>query len=450
MTVSMEETARWLGADSYATSNAIVTGWSTDTRTIQAGDLYFALRGPNHDGHDYTAQAIGKGAIAAVVDHPIPDVDRLLIVDDTLAALQRLAHQARIARDLDVIAVTGSAGKTTTKDVVAQLLSVRFPVGKTVGNFNNHIGVPLSILRLPDEARFAVLEMGMNHAGEIRDLCAIACPRVGVVTNVGYAHVEFFESIEGVAAAKRELIDSLPPDGIAILNADDERVFAFRRHHKGRTITYGISPQADIRATEIRDLTDGARFIHDGLEFHTPLSGLHGVLNTLAGIATADAYGIQAKELVEAARFIPQGKMRGERVERNGIIIINDSYNANPEAARGMLDVLAATAARRRIAVLGEMLELGAMSEALHRSVGAHAAKLPLDLFVGVRGAAHAMLEEAVSAGMPAAKTLFFQDAAEAGRALKELARPGDAVLFKGSRGVRVELALEKMLEGRD
>ena len=201
--------------------------------------------------------------------------------------------------------MTGSAGKTTTKDVIAQLLSVRAPVGKTVGNLNNHIGVPLSLLRIPDQCRVAVLEMGMNHAGEIRELATIARPRVGVVTNVGYAHVEFFRSIDGVAAAKRELIEALPVSGTAVLNAEDARVRRFAAIHVGRSITYGFGDDATVRAEDVELLATGTRFRCSGSTFETPLTGRHGVLNALAGIATAGVFGIKPAELTEAARTIP-------------------------------------------------------------------------------------------------------------------------------------------------
>src|SRR5713101_6028360 len=206
----------------------VISGWSVDTRTLAPGDLYFALRGPSHDGHDYVEQAIQKGAAGVVVDHPIEGVRNAMVVADTLRALQSMARSARVQWGGQVIGVTGSAGKTTTKDAIAHLLSAEMKVGKTIGNLNNHVGVPLSILRLPEECRVAILEMGMNHAGEIRALAEIACPNVGVVTNVGYAHTEYFDNIEGVALAKRELIEALPADGVAVLNADDSRVVEFR------------------------------------------------------------------------------------------------------------------------------------------------------------------------------------------------------------------------------
>src|ERR1039458_4196565 len=230
MTLNLQEVARAMRAAGRA-PNIPVAGWSVDTRTQNPGDVYFALHGPNHDGHAFLAAAAEKGASAVVVDRPGGLADGELLVSDTLRALQELGAWARRQWGQTVIGVTGSAGKTTTKDAIAHLLEAEFPVGRTVGNFNNHVGVPISILRLPDGCRAAALEMGMNHAGEIRELAAMAAPQIGVVTNVGYAHVEFFDSIEGVAAAKRELIEALPADGVAVLNADDARVARFREVH---------------------------------------------------------------------------------------------------------------------------------------------------------------------------------------------------------------------------
>jgi len=417
------------------------SGWSVDSRTQQPGDVYFALRGPNHDGHDYAAAAARNGTAAVVVDHPLGLPDEL-VVEDTLRALQRLASWARTQWGGKVIGVTGSAGKTTTKDAIAHLLSAELPVGRTIGNLNNHVGVPLSILRLPDDSRAAVLEMGMNHAGEIRTLAAIAKPDIGVVTNVGYAHVEFFDSIEGVAAAKRELIESLPPDGIAVLNADDERVARFRDVHRGRTVTFGFSKSADVCAESVFYHTEGARFRALGVDFETAVTGRHAIMNLLAAIAVAHVFGIAPERLREPVRTFAVGKMRGERLEHHGIVIWNDCYNSNPEAAQSMVDVLRETPAQKRIAVLGEMLELGHASRELHRQLGRYASQHGVDLVIGVRGDARFMVEAASE--KTAAR--FFNSPPEAGEFARQEAHAGDAILFKGSRGVKVEQALERFL----
>ena len=422
-----------------------VTGWSVDTRTQNPGDVFFALRGPNFDGHDFVAAALDKGAAAAIVERSTGKAGEL-VVSDSLAALQRLAAWARREWGGKVVGVTGSAGKTTTKDAIAHLLSVEMPVGKTVGNLNNHVGVPLSVLRLPDESRVAVLEMGMNHAGEIRDLAKIARPDIGVVTNVGFAHAESFDSIDGVAAAKRELIEALPPEGVAVLNADDPRVRRFSETHPGRAVTFGFSESASVRAEALEQLGGVMRFRVCGIDFETALPGRHAVMNLLAGIAVAGVLGIEPAKLTAAVRSFTAGKMRGERLERNGVVIWNDCYNSNPEAARAMLDVLRETPAQRRIAVLGEMLELGRTSPQLHEQVGRYAVGRGIDFLIGVRGDARSMIDAAVGAGLPESAAIFFEDAGDAGAWVRQTARPGDAVLFKGSRGVKVERALERLL----
>jgi UDP-N-acetylmuramoyl-tripeptide--D-alanyl-D-alanine ligase len=466
MTLNLQEVARAIGAGSQPPPLE-VAGWSVDTRTQIPGDVYFALRGPNHDGHDFLPAAAEKGASAVVVERgsaavgrPLPDgrgSDRSpdreggvvspieLLVPDTERALQDLASWAREKWGGLVVGVTGSAGKTTTKDAIAHLLETELPTGKTNGNFNNHVGVPLSLLRLPDACRVGVIELGMNHAGEIRRLAGIAKPNVGVVTNVGYAHVEFFDSIEGIAAAKRELIEGLPPDGVAVLNADDQRVSRFGEAHPGRSVTFGFSEAADVRAENLQHAAAGSRFRALGVDFESAMSGRHAVMNLLAAIAVAHVFEISAERLRPAVASFTVGNMRGRRTLHQGIVIWNDCYNSNPEAAQSMLDVLAETPAVRRIAVLGEMLELGLSSDELHRQVGHYAGRYAagrrVDLLIGVRGAARAMVEAARQAGVEAE---FFEDPADAGDRARQVARPGDAVLFKGSRGVRVEEALER------
>ncbi len=431
-------------------SEVEVTGWSVDSRTIQPGDLFFALRGPNHDGNAYVGEVFQKGAVAVVADRAVeaPGGHRnILQVEDSLRALQKVAGCARKTWSGDLVAVTGSAGKTTTKEIIAALLNTGMKAAKSEGNLNNHVGVPLSLLRLPDDARVGVIEVGMNHAGEIRELAAIARPQIGVVTNVGYAHIEFFDSIDGIAAAKRELIESLEPDGTAVLNADDPRVSKFP--FAGRRVLYGQSADADVRAEAVEYSLEGASFRVGDTKFTTRMTGRHSVSNILAGIAVAGLYGIQPARLTCAVASLAPGKMRGERFQRGGVLVYNDCYNSNPDAVRAMLDVLADTPAKRRIAVLGEMLELGQWAEPLHRDVGSYAVDRGINVLVGVRGAACCTLDAATRAGLRAGAAFFFEDPAEAGRHLASFAQEGDAILFKGSRGVHVERALEEFLNGR-
>lgn len=439
------------GCDASVDPETLLTSYSFDTRSLQPGALFFALQGPEQDGHDHVATAFERGALAAVVERSVDHPGAQLIVGDTLLALQQLARAARerwgnvAARR--VVGITGSAGKTTTKEAIAAILSTSLRVGKTSGNFNNHIGVPLSILELPEDAAVAVLEIGMNHPGEIRDLAAIARPHIGVVTNIGTAHIESFDSIDAIAIAKRELIEALPADGIAILNSDDARVRAFAATHPGRSILYGTSEGSEVRATGIDWHADGCDFTLEGVgRYHCPLAARGGLMTALAALATARAFDLDLAGLKDAVAALQPPKMRLQRIERNGMLIWDDCYNSNPEAACMMLDLLAVTPASRRIAVLGEMRELGTWSEELHREVGRHAVQCEVSVLVGIRGAARHLVDAARDAGLSADAAYFFDEPQAAGQLLKTLARPGDSILFKGSRGTRVELALEEFL----
>lgn len=449
MIMPLSQVAHWLNVPTPST-DVTITGWSIDTRTLAPGDLFFALRGPNHDGHDHVAVAFAAGAAAAVVERSLPG--RTLQVADTQSALERLATAARerwmaAAPSRTVIGVTGSAGKTSTKEVISTLLSAHFETSRTTGNFNNHIGLPLSVLRISDTAHAAVLEMGMNHAGELRHLAQIAAPEIGVVTNVGTAHIEnFANGIDGIAAAKRELVECLTVTGVAVLNADDPRVAGFGSAFAGRAITFGLSEAADVRATNVELGLDEARFQVGPTQFTTTLTGRHSVRNVLAGIAVGQTWGIAPERMVEAVRSLRPAAMRGERFWHRGALIFNDCYNSNPDAARAMLDVLRDSPAERRIAVLGEMLELGSWTEPLHRDVGTYVAAQGIPVLIGIRGAARQMVEAAKLAGLSDRTAFFFETPEEAGDFVRSMVKPGDAVLFKGSRGTRVERALERVV----
>jgi len=450
MKLRLSQAAEFLGLSPGP--GGVVTGWSVDSRTLRPGDLFFALRGPNHNGHAYIEEVFRKGAVAVVVDQEIhggaaPE-GRVLRVADAFQGLRQLAARARQSWGGRVVAVTGSAGKTTTKDIIADMLAGSYRTAKNEGNLNNEVGLPLSLLRIEDAAEIAVLEMGMNHAGEIRRLAEIARPETGVVTNVGWAHIESFDSIEGIAAAKRELIEELPGSGTAVLNADDPRVREFAKHTRARAVTYGQAADAEVRAQDIEYAAEGTKFRVGAARFETPLAGRHSVSNFLAGIATAGVFGIAPEKLTEKVfRFTP-AKMRGERFHHEGVLVYNDCYNSNPDAVRAMLDVLRDTPARKRIAVLGEMLELGREAETLHRGIGRFAVEQGIDAVIGIRGAARFMVEEAMNAGMSDSAAIFFDTPEQAGEFVHEYAQPGDAVLFKGSRGVQVEKALDGAFNG--
>jgi UDP-N-acetylmuramoyl-tripeptide--D-alanyl-D-alanine ligase len=423
-------------------------GYSIDSRTVGPGQLFFAVKGERLDGHDFVESALGRGAVAAVVRRDqlrrYPKQTRLLAVEDTLVALQTLAMAVRKVWGKPLIGVTGSMGKTTTKEAIAHVLSARFRVLKSEGNFN-HFGLPLMLLKLEPEHDVAVIEMGMSHAGEIRALAKIAQPETGVVTNVAPVHLEFFDSVAGIARAKYELVESLPAGGTAVLNADDEYVSQFGRDFKGKVVMYGTRATADVRAENVRNRgAEGSEFdvVIGSVREHAtlPLVGEHNILNALAAVAVGLERGLKPSEAVGALADLAPADKRGEVLRLGNITVINDCYNCNPKALNAMVDALAAMAARRRIVVAGAMLELGPAGEELHRQVGRHIAEKKIDVLLGVKGPAEAMVEAARQAGTRAE---FVATPEEAGEWLAREARDGDAVLMKASRGVKLEKALE-------
>ncbi|MGA8764741.1 MAG: UDP-N-acetylmuramoyl-tripeptide--D-alanyl-D-alanine ligase [Candidatus Sulfotelmatobacter sp.] len=462
MKLALGRIAEFLAAGVRCSPDAIAQGYSIDSRTVRTGELFFAVKGERLDGHDFVAQAFDKGALAAVVRQDqlgrYPVSAQLLAVDDTLGALQTLATAVRKLWAKPLVAVTGSAGKTTTKEAIAHVLSARWRVLKSEGNFNNHFGLPLMLLKLEPEHDVAVIELGMSHAGEIRALARIAQPEIGVVTNVGSVHLEFFDSVAAIARAKYELIESLPPGGTAVLNADDEYVSQFGRDFKGKVVLYGTRATADVRAENIHSCgAQGSEFdvVVGSLRAHAklPLVGKHNILNSLAAIAVGLERGLTLAESIGGlATMVPADK-RGEVLQLGNITVINDCYNSNPKALEAMVDALAAMPAKRRIVVAGEMLELGPAGEEMHRTAGQHvaekkrAAEQEIDVLLGVRGLAQAMVDGALRAGIRAE---FADTPDQAGRWLAREARDGDVILLKASRGVKLEKALEvwKALRG--
>src|SRR5258706_391709 len=449
MKLPLSRIAEFTSAMGEYDTHAIAQGYSIDSRTVRSGDLFFAVKGERLDGHDFVEQAIGKGAVAAVVRKDqlsrYPAKTGLLAVDDTLVALQTLATAVRKLWGKTAIAITGSMGKTTTKEAMAHLLSARHPAHRSKGNFNNHFGLPLGLLTLEPEYDVAVIEMGMSHVGEIAALARIAQPNEGVVTSVGPVHLEFFDSVAGIARAKYELIEALPHGGTAVLNGDDRYVCQFGRDFKGRVILFGLKPTADVRAENIEALgTEGTRFdlVYQELRqlVRSPLLGTHNVYNVLAAAAVALEHGITPSEIAASLPALEPADKRGQVVQLGNITILNDCYNSSPKALMAAADTLSAMPARRRIVVAGEMLELGATGEQLHRECGSYIAGKKLDFLPGVRGMAKPMVEAALEAGM---KAEFVATPEEAGDWLARETREGDVVLLKASRGVKLEKALE-------
>ena len=460
----LSRVAEFVSASGEFDPQAVAAGYSIDSRTIQPGQLFFAVKGERLDGHDFVPQALQQGAIAAVVckDHlarcsgktfpgregaqPRLCSSQLLAVEDTLLALQTLATAVRRLWNKPVVGVTGSVGKTTTKEAIAHVLSTRYRVLKSEGNFNNHFGLPLMLLKLEPEHDIAVIEMGMSHAGEITALAKIAQPETGVVTSVAPVHLEFFNSIADIARAKYELIAALPAGGTAVLNADDQYVSQFGRDFQGKVICYGFAAAADVRAANIQERGAlGSTFDLLVEQYRTPatlpLVGRHNVSNALAAVAVGIERGLTPSEAVAALATLKQADKRGQVLQLGNITVINDCYNSNPKALNAMVDALAGMPAKRRIVVAGEMLELGPTAEQLHRQSGRHMADKKIDALLGVRGLAQPMVDEANQAGMRAE---FVATPEEAGEWLAREAKDGDVVLLKASRGVKLEKALEK------
>jgi UDP-N-acetylmuramoyl-tripeptide--D-alanyl-D-alanine ligase len=454
--LKLGQIADWIHAEGEFDTNAVAVGYSIDSRTIAAGELFFGVKGDRVDGHDYVEAALNDGAVAAVVSMrwlkpELVDEAKLLRVPDegpgcVLQSMQRLANQVRRKWGRRIIGVTGSAGKTTTKECVAQVLSAKFNVLKTEGNLNNHFGVPLTLLRLDPDYEIAVLEMGMNHAGEIRALAKIAEPNLAVVSNVAEVHLEHFaDGLDGIARAKYELVESLPADGIALLNADDKYVRDFGRGMGDRAILYGTSGSASVRAVDIQDMgLEGSRFVvenHGSRQAtHLWLIGRHNILNALAAIATGLQCGMDLAVCCAAVEKMAAHEKRGEVILWRGAKVINDCYNSNPLALKSMIVMLRGVEAKRRIVVAGEMLELGPEGAALHAQCGEAAADAGIDLVLGVRGLAKDLVEAARRKGVISE---FVETPELAGEWLKANLREGDVVLLKASRGVKLEKALE-------
>jgi UDP-N-acetylmuramoyl-tripeptide--D-alanyl-D-alanine ligase len=463
-----------------------LTGFSIDSRTVAPGELFFALSPADYRRHFFTATsfddahrfipvAFERGAAAVVArragvaGHPELEAygERLLFVEDCIEALQRVAHGVLEAWGGTVVALTGSAGKTTAKDLTAHVLAqTGRRVLKTQKNFNNELGLALSILQMetrgarPEDFDVAVLEMGQSMFGEIARLAQVAPPDIGVELNVAPVHLEFFDSVEHIAAGKAQLIENLKPEGTAILNADDARVAAMRSKHDGRTLTFGIENPADVSAVEIESARFGlSRFRlvtpMGAAQAELPLPGRHNLLNALAAAAVANCFRVAPEEIAQALSSASASEMRGEVLEfASGFSVIDDSYNSNPRSLLSMARALAEAKgapgggeekARRTFVVAGEMLELGVLAPEMHREAGREIAQMGIDVLWGVRGLASELVAGAREAGMEAAR--FFETTEEAAALLSEEARTGDLLLVKGSRGVHMERIIELLRE---
>lgn len=441
-------------------ANRRIERWSIDSRAIVPGELFVAIRGERFDGHQFVAAALAAGAAGAVVMAPAPleagtaaPAPLVIQVADTTRALQDAAREVRRRSGATVIAITGSAGKTTTKEMTADFLSEKFTVFRNKGNLNNHIGLPLSLLELRSRPHVAVVELGMNHAGEIRTLVGIAEPEVRVWTNVGDAHLGFFGSADALADAKAEILDAARPADLLVTAADDERIRARIGGFAGRTVTFGISDRAHVRASAVepRGLDGTAATVttpHGSARMTLPLLGSGNLLNLLASTAVATELGIPIEAVARRAAAMRPSPHRGELLRLpGGVTLIDDSYNSSPSALERALEtVRLATGSARKIAVLGEMLELGAHAQRLHAQAGRAAAASNLDLLVAIGGdAAQAMASSAATAGMNPGSVVWVPTSADAADLVTTRVRPGDLVLVKGSHGIHTDLVVERL-----
>lgn len=446
MNIRLEDAARAMGVAMTGDLSILIKNVSTDSRTIRNGDLFFALRGDRYDGHSFVHQALEKGACAAVVDREWvrktggSDGKRLLAVSDPLTELQALAMMFRKTMSFPVIAVTGTNGKSTTKEMIASILGVRHRVEKSRGNLNNHIGLPLSLCEWEEASDYGVVEMGANHFGEIHRLCTIAQPTHGVITNIGKGHLEFFGDIDGVFRAKSELINYLKQDGTVFLNGDDSLL----RTVKSKAAKFfGFSDACDFRG-KIVDVDEKGfpRMRIGGIVIRLNLRGDHNLYNALAASSVARSFGIAWAEIREALeRYTPMDK-RMEVIRLSGIIILNDAYNANPSSMKLALHTLVDfPGVRRRIAVLGDMLELGKVSQEEHRYVGDWIADLKLDAVFCYGEETRMSVKRARERGVMQAHHFMSKD--DLISELLEYIEKEDAVLIKGSRGMRMEDVIE-------
>jgi UDP-N-acetylmuramoyl-tripeptide--D-alanyl-D-alanine ligase len=434
---------------------------STDSRSIKRGDLFVALPGERFDGHDFVPAVLAKGAVGVIVhdEYRVPDgllrsersVPFIFGVRDSLFAYQQLAthHRSRFA--IPLVAVTGSNGKTTTKEMVAAVLAQRWRTLKTEGNFNNRIGVPHTLFRLSARHQAAVIEMGVDAQGQTTRLCEIARPTIGLITNIGPDHLEFFGSMEGSAQAKAELLDLLPATGTAILNADDPYFDYLAARARCFVVSFGCSEKAGVRAVNVAsDIRKGTAFqlLLPGKAKPTPVTikvhGSHNVMNALAAAAVGAALNLPGAAIAQGlAKFRPAA-MRSQVISHHGVQIINDCYNANPASMKAAIRLLAQwTPARQRIAVLGDMLELGQAAQQLHRELGQFVAEHELSSLIACGALGHEIAEGARRAGMDAAAIMEVPDAGEAAERVRAMVRRGDVVLVKASRGMKMEQVVQ-------
>jgi UDP-N-acetylmuramoyl-tripeptide--D-alanyl-D-alanine ligase len=453
-TLTFRQIAEMVGGEVVQGADVTTTSVVIDSREVKAGSAFFAIKGERLDGHQFLPQALQTAAGAIVSDIPadVPADRAIVRVPDTTVALKELARSVRRRFPFTLIGITGSAGKTTTKEMIATLIATERRTFKSWGNFNNQIGCPLCIDNTPDDAEVVVSEMGMNHKGEIAEMAGLTTPDIGVYTNIAPVHIEFFGTVEKIAEAKRELLENVRPGGAIVVNADNEHVVRIAAEFAGKKVWYGIERDADYRAVEVREQgLLGTSFVieaeGDRRRFDLALPGRHNLENLVAAIATARLVGISWDSIREGIGSIQPAYHRGVIIPVRGATVYDDTYNSNPYALKSAIGLLMqADVKGRRIAVIGDMLELGEKELDYHRESG-EAIPAGVDVVVGVGRRTKALLEGARATGRDQSTLHHFEDAESAGTFLTQFVREGDLVLIKGSRGVGLDRAVA-MLEG--
>ena len=453
--LTLRQIADWCGGKVSARFEHLrVSRMQSDSRKVRSGDLFVALKGAKADGHDFAETAINHGAVAALVSRPISEKLPSIEVEDTLRAYGDIAAGYRKMTGVKVVGITGSVGKTTTKEMTASVLEAVYHTAKTEGNHNNNLGLPMTIMDMPEDTEVAVLEMGMNHSGEMEYLSDIARPDLAIITNIGTMHIEHLGTREGILQAKLEIMRGMPDSGAGVFNGDEPLLWNIRAIGKHKKYYYGIENHAcDVTATDIVELDDGVRFVVHGFgqqfELFVPMLGRHAVYNALAATTVGLLLGVKPEQLQTRFSSFHNTGMRQKIYVKNGVTIIEDCYNAGPESTEAALDVLAGIKTDgRRIAVLGDMLELGNRSAAEHYRIGRLAVgKADLLLTYGEHSVR--TLTGAITGGMNPKNTDHFDTHEDMAHMLKMRVSEGDVVLFKGSRGMRMEKVLQLFLDDK-
>lgn len=452
--LNAEQLAQMVNGRLRASGNIVIHQVSTDTRTLQRGSLFVAIAGERFDGHDFVTQAVENGAALVLVEEGknVPEQIPAIFVSNTLEALGRLAAEYRALFNIPVIAVTGSVGKTSTKEMIASILSARFKVHKTKGNFNNEIGLPLSVLELDEEHEVAVFEMGMRGFGEISQLSRIVKPDIAIITNIGISHIERLGTRQNILKAKLEILDGMSKDGTVILNGDDELLSGLRGLLPQKTLFYGISEEQDIWAYNL--LSKGEQGVsfdvktpRTEMSLFAPAPGMHNVHNALAGIAVAETLGMSDKEIETGLLSFSGERMRLSIVDKDGVKFINDSYNAAPSSMKAALDVLSDIGKdMRKWAILGDMMELGDWTEKAHRDIGKYVSDLGIDYLIGIGSYARWYIEGANEDLHTRTTTMLFGTIEDAKPYIETLIQKGDILLFKGSRKMKLDLLVQELI----